>query len=71
MQLQHKIVLTGVKPTGILHIGNYYGAIKPAIDLGHAVLAQGGQHVMFIADYHAVNYLKDPVEMQECSERII
>ena len=70
MQLQHKIVLTGVKPTGILHIGNYYGAIKPAIDLGHAVLKQGGQHVMFIADYHAVNYLKDPVEMQECSERI-
>ena len=70
MQLQNKIVLTGVKPTGILHIGNYYGALKPAIEMGRDGLAQGGKHVMFIANYHSVNYLKNPEEMQECTERI-
>ncbi|MBQ4472021.1 MAG: tryptophan--tRNA ligase [Alphaproteobacteria bacterium] len=64
MDVQNKIVLTGVKPTGTVHIGNYVGAIKPAIALGREVIANGGHYVMFIADYHAVNYLKNPEEMQ-------
>jgi len=70
MDLQNKIVLTGVKPTGTLHIGNYVGALKPAIELGREVLANGGKHVMFIADYHAVNYLKNPEEMQLFTRQI-
>ena len=70
MDLQNKIVLTGVKPTGTLHVGNYVGALKPAIQMGHEVLQQGGQHVMFIADYHAVNYLKNPEEMQLFTRQI-
>ncbi len=70
MDLQNKIVLTGVKPTGTLHIGNYVGALRPAIELGHEVLANGGKHVMFIADYHAVNYLKNPEEMQLFTRQI-
>lgn len=64
MDLQNKIVLTGIKPTGTVHIGNYVGAIKPAIALGREVIVNGGQYFMFIADYHAVNYLKNPEEMQ-------
>ena len=28
-----QISLTGIKPTGILHLGNYFGAIKPAIEM--------------------------------------
>lgn len=70
MDLQNKIVLTGVKPTGTLHIGNYVGALRPAIELGNEVLANGGKHVMFIADYHAVNYLKNPEEMQLFTRQI-
>jgi len=46
-----KVILTGVKPTGIAHIGNYFGAIKPAIELG--------AHFLFIADYHALTTVKD------------
>lgn len=37
-----KTILTGVKPTGTPHLGNYLGAIKPAIQLGHQAIANGG-----------------------------
>ncbi|MBP3546778.1 MAG: tryptophan--tRNA ligase [Alphaproteobacteria bacterium] len=57
---ENKIVLTGVKPTGTPHIGNFLGAIRPALQLGHQVLDAGGKHYMFIADYHAINAEKDP-----------
>ncbi|MBN2651027.1 MAG: tryptophan--tRNA ligase [Spirochaetales bacterium] len=49
-----KIALTGIKPTGVPHIGNYLGAIKPALELADNYDAR-----YFIADYHALNSLKD------------
>ena len=57
----NKIVLTGVKPTGTPHLGNYLGAIKPAIEL--AKKAQ--KHYMFVADYHAINAEKDPLVLNQ------
>jgi tryptophanyl-tRNA synthetase len=45
------IVLTGIKPTGTLHIGNYVGAIRPAIA---ASVRPGMQSYFFMADYHAL-----------------
>ncbi|MDR0878695.1 MAG: tryptophan--tRNA ligase [Treponema sp.] len=53
-----KIALTGIKPTGILHVGNYFGAIKPAL-----ALADEYDTRLFIADYHALNTIKDPKEL--------
>ncbi|MDR2021369.1 MAG: tryptophan--tRNA ligase [Treponema sp.] len=53
-----KISLTGIKPTGILHIGNYFGAIKPALKLAEEYDAR-----YFIADYHALNTMKNPGEL--------
>ncbi|MDR0655796.1 MAG: tryptophan--tRNA ligase [Treponema sp.] len=53
-----KISLTGIKPTGELHIGNYFGAIKPALELASSYDAR-----YFIADYHALNTIKDPAEL--------
>lgn len=44
-----RIILTGIQPSGALHLGNYFGAIQPAIDL-----QEQGQAVYFIADYHAL-----------------
>lgn len=70
MDLKNKVILTGVKPTGTLHIGNYFGAIKPAIDLGRQVNAVGGKHVMFVADYHAVNFMKDAAELARVRREI-
>lgn len=60
-----KTILTGVKPTGTPHLGNYLGAIKPAIELGKKAVAQGGRHYMFIADYHAINAEKDPAVLNQ------
>lgn len=58
---EDKIVLTGVKPTGHPHLANYLGAIKPAIAMGK----EAKQHNMFIADYHAINAVKDPEILQQ------
>ena len=62
---EKKVILTGVKPTGTPHLGNYLGAIKPAIKLGREALAAGGRHYMFIADYHAINAEKDPAVLSQ------
>jgi len=50
-------VLTGIKPTGIPHLGNYIGAIRPIIELANSSKFAGS--FIFIADYHALNALKD------------
>jgi tryptophanyl-tRNA synthetase len=47
--------LTGFQPTGILHIGNYFGALRPAIEL-----QEKGEAFYFIADYHALTTIHDP-----------
>lgn len=60
-----KTILTGVKPTGTPHLGNHLGAIKPAIKLGKKAISDGGQHYMFIADYHAINAEKDPAVLNQ------
>ncbi len=46
-----KTVLTGVKPTGRIHIGNYLGAMRPAIAMCNQENVQG---LLFIADYHSL-----------------
>lgn len=50
------IILTGIKPTGKLHIGNYFGAIKPSLELAKN---SNTEALFFIADYHALNLIKD------------
>jgi tryptophanyl-tRNA synthetase len=56
-----EVVLTGIKPTGqpgMLHIGNYVGAMKPAVA---ASKSAGVQPYFFIADYHAIGGEADRV----------
>ena len=52
--------LTGIKPTGDFHLGNYVGAIKPAL-----AAAEGYDTFYFIADYHALNIIKDADELRQ------
>ena len=47
--------LTGIKPTHGIHLGNYLGAIRPAL-----ALAKEHKTFYFIADYHALTSLRDP-----------
>ncbi len=54
-----KTSLTGIKPTGTPHIGNYLGAIKPALEL-----AESYRSLYFIADYHAFTSNHDPKSMR-------
>lgn len=53
-------ILTGVQPSGELHIGNYFGAIRPCIDL-----QEQGESFLFIADYHAMTQIPDPQLLRE------
>jgi tryptophanyl-tRNA synthetase len=49
-------VLTGIKPTGTIHLGNLVGAIRPALRLAD----QGLEAMYFIADYHALTTVQPP-----------
>ena len=52
--------LTGIQPSGTLHIGNYFGALRPAVEL-----QEQGDAFYFIADYHALTTLRNPAELRE------
>ena len=55
-----KRILTGIQPSGTLHLGNYFGAMKPAI-----ALQQEGEAFYFIADYHALNSVQNPALLRD------
>lgn len=58
--MAEKIVLTGIKPTGTPHLGNYIGALKPLVDM-----SRKNRTFMFIADLHALNTIHDPKLIQQ------
>jgi len=55
--MSKRTVLTGITTTGTPHLGNYVGAIKPAIEASHATDVQS---CYFLADYHALIKCRDP-----------
>src|SRR6266481_260665 len=50
-------ILSGIQPSGALHLGNYFGMMKPAIEL-----QDQGEAFYFIANYHSMTSLVDPDE---------
>jgi tryptophanyl-tRNA synthetase len=58
-------ILSGIQPTGILHIGNYFGMMRPAI-----ALQDEGEALYFIADYHALTSIREPSVLRENSRRV-
>jgi tryptophanyl-tRNA synthetase len=54
--------LSGVQPSGRLHVGNYFGAVKQ-----HIALQDEGECYYFIADYHALTTVQDPAVLRENS----
>ena len=53
-------ILSGIQPSGTLHIGNYFGAMKPSIDL-----QEKGETFLFIADYHSLTTQPDAKDLQD------
>src|SRR5204862_6864113 len=58
-------ILSGIQPSGVLHIGNYFGMMRPAI-----ALQAEGETFYFIAEYHALTSLRDPKALRENSRRV-
>src|SRR5213595_2309866 len=58
-------ILSGIQPSGVLHIGNYFGMMKPAI-----ALQAEGEALYFIADYHALTSVRDPDVLRENCRRV-
>ena len=58
-------ILSGIQSSGVLHIGNYFGMMRPSI-----ALQSEGEAFYFIADYHALTSLKDPAVLRENSRRV-
>lgn len=61
-------VLTGIQPSGQLHLGNYFGAMKPMIDL-----VNSGEHEVFcfVANYHAMTTVQDAKLLRKNIEDVI
>jgi tryptophanyl-tRNA synthetase len=53
-------ILSGIQPSGTLHLGNYFGMMKPAIEL-----QEKGEAYYFIANYHSMTSLFDPAERRQ------
>lgn len=60
--MEKKILVSGIKPTGALHLGNYFGAIKQFVDLQHDHSAY-----VFLADYHALTSVDNRETMRKNS----
>ncbi|MEK7106678.1 MAG: tryptophan--tRNA ligase [Patescibacteria group bacterium] len=58
--MQKKRLLTGVQPSGITHIGNYFGALRPFVSMYKEY-----ESMLMVADYHALTTLKAPAELRE------
>jgi tryptophanyl-tRNA synthetase len=58
-------ILSGIQPSGVLHIGNYFGMMKPAI-----ALQAEGEALYFIADYHALTSVRNPAVLRENCRRV-
>jgi tryptophanyl-tRNA synthetase len=62
--MNKEIVLTGIKPTGKVHVGNYIAAIKPALQMAKDSDCTA---LYFIADYHALTFIQDRDEFNDLS----
>lgn len=57
-----KVLVSGIKPTGRLHFGNYFGAMKQNIDLSNS---SEYESYVFIADYHALTTVRNGDELRK------
>ena len=62
----NKIIFSGIQPTGVIHIGNYFGAIKR-----WAELQDEAKHNLYcVVDLHALTTERDPVTLRKNTLKI-
>lgn len=64
--MSKKKLITGVKPTGTVHIGNYFGAMKVVVDMQEKY-----DTAIFVADLHALTSVQNAAEMQRLTKELI
>ena len=60
--MQKKVLVSGVKPTGTIHIANYFGAMRQNVNIGND---DNYESHVFIADYHALTTVKDASKLRK------
>lgn len=65
-----KRLVSGVKPTGRVHLGNYFGAMKQFVQMLESD-AYEYECFVFVADYHALNFIQDAKEMRRLTYDLV
>lgn len=60
-------VLSGIQPSGSLHLGNYFGSIRPNLEQQ----GKAGESIFFVADLHALTSVQDPAVLRQARQDII
>ncbi len=68
MSEQKHVLVSGIKPTGDLHIGNYFGAMRQLAELS---ATNKYKCFIFVADYHALNTMQDAEEMKRRTRELV
>ena len=66
MQQQKEIVVSGIRPTGYLHLGNYFGAIR-----NYVRMQQEYECFFFVADWHSLTTHPDTKQLKESVLRVV
>ncbi|MSR87154.1 tryptophan--tRNA ligase [Candidatus Peribacteria bacterium] len=60
-------VLSGIQPSGALHLGNYFGSMKPNLEY----VGKAESSFYFVADLHALTTIQDPKELRQLRKDIV
>ncbi len=63
------VVVSGVQPSGTLHLGNYFGALRQHIALANDA-ARRAEAFVFLADYHALTTVRDPEALRRSAHNV-
>lgn len=58
--MSEKVILSGIKPTGTPHLGNYVGVLKSLVEM-----SQKNRVILFVADLHALNTMHNPADISQ------
>lgn len=66
--MNKKTLLSGIKPTGTPHLGNYFGAMKQWVEM---IQSGDFEAYVMVADYHALNFIQNKDEMKSLTHNLV